>query len=176
MAFEQKLWAYSSTSELLRLPERWEEIIASGHGSFGEWSPLGSRLPELLFLVVPGTATEQVPTCGFRRNSSNLDKAPEIRDSVRLRSFETFLVLVSSISSETWDMYSWAISGSTVFCNWLFLVFSGVSLETVANFLFFLKVAKRLKENFCQQRTLKWSFLFWSTVIISSYYEAKGFQ
>ena len=84
------LWRYSSTSELFRLPEWLEETIASGQGSFGERSPLGSRFPESLFLDVPGKATEQVRTCGFRRNSSSWDRAPKIRDSVRLNSFESF--------------------------------------------------------------------------------------
>ena len=35
--------------------------------------------------------------------------------------------------------------------DWIFLVFSGVSLETAAIFLLFLKVAMVLKEKFCQQ-------------------------
>ena len=59
---------------------------------------------------------EQVRTCGFRRNSSSFDRAPKIRDFVRLNSFESFLVTVPSIFSETWEMYSWAIFGSSVFC------------------------------------------------------------
>ena len=46
----------------------------------------------LLFLDVPETATEQVRTCGFRRNSSSLAKAPKMRDFVRLNSFEGFFV------------------------------------------------------------------------------------
>ena len=86
------------------------------------------------------TFTEQVRTCGFRRNLSSLDKAPRIRDSVRLKFFESFLLTLPSISSETWEMYSWANSGSSVFCDWLSLAFSGVSLETAANFLLFLKM------------------------------------
>ena len=145
------LWGYSSTSELFRLPEWWEEILASGRGSFGERSPLGSRFPESLFLVVPGTATEQVRTCGFRRNASSLDRSPKIRDSVRLNSFESFLITLPSISSETCETYSWAISGSSVFCNWPFLAFSAVFLETAANFLLILKVAMILRKKFCQR-------------------------
>ena len=62
----------------------------------------------------------------------------------------------------------WATSGSSVFCNWLFLVYSGVSLETAASFFLFLKVAMILREKFSQQWRLNWSFLFQSTVIISS--------
>ena len=36
------LWGYSSTSELFRLPEWWEETIALGQESFGERFPFGS--------------------------------------------------------------------------------------------------------------------------------------
>ena len=63
-----------------------------------------SRLSESLFLDVPGTATVQVQTYGFRRNSPNFDKVPKIRDPVLLNSFESFLVNLPSISSETWEM------------------------------------------------------------------------
>ena len=94
------LWGYSSTVELFRLPEWWKETIASGQWSFGEWSPLGSRFSELLFLDVLGTATEQVRTYMFRRTSSSLDRALIIRDFVNLNSFESFLVTLPSISSE----------------------------------------------------------------------------
>ena len=51
---------------------------------------MGSRFSESLFLDVPGTATEQVRTCAFRRNSSSLDRATKIRDSARLNSFFLF--------------------------------------------------------------------------------------
>ena len=158
----QSVWGYSSTSELFRWPEWWEEHTTSGQGSFRERSPVCSRFSELLFLEVPATATEQVHTCGCRRNSSSFDRAPKIRDSVRLNSFESFLVTLPSIPSETWEMYSWANSGSSVFCDRLFLVFSGVSLETAANFLLFPNVAKILREKFCQWWRLNWSFIFYN--------------
>ena len=135
-----------------------KEILTSGQASIGERSPLGSRFPESLFLVVPRTATDQVQTRGFKRNSSSLDRPLKIRDPVRLKSFQSFLVTVPSISWETCEMYSWAISGWSVFCDWLFLVFSGVSFETAASFLLF-KVAKILREKFCQQWRLNWFFL-----------------
>ena len=126
MQVQLELWGYSSISELFGFPEWWEEIIASGQGSFAERSPLASGISESLLLDVPGTATEQVRTCRFRRNSSSLDKAPKILVSVPLNSFESFLVTLLSIDSETWEMYFWAISGSSVFCYCLFLVFLGV--------------------------------------------------
>ena len=99
-----RLWGHSSTSELLRWPEWWELYTTSGQGSFRKRSPVGPRFSESLFLDVPGTATEQVRTCGFRRNLSSLDRAPNMRHSVRLNSFESFLVTLPSISSETWEM------------------------------------------------------------------------
>ena len=70
-------------------------------GSSEGRSPLVSRFSRSLFLEVPGTATEQVRTCGFRRNSSSFDKAPKILDSVLLNSFESFFVTLPPISSET---------------------------------------------------------------------------
>ena len=171
--FKMQLWLDSSSSEPFRLPEWLVENIASGQGSLRERSPMGSRFSESLFLDVPGRATEQVRTCGFRRNSSSLDKAPKKRDSVRLSSFESFSVTLPSISSETWEIYSWAISESSVFCGWLFLVFSGVSLEIADNFLLFLKVAMILREKFCQLWRLNWSFNFKTKVLISFYYDGK---
>ena len=51
---------------------------------------MSSRFPESLFLDNPGMAREEVRTCGFRRNSSFLDRAPKIRNSLRVNSFESF--------------------------------------------------------------------------------------
>ena len=154
------VWGYSSISKLFRVPGWWEENLISGQGSSMEPSPVGSRFSELLFLDVPGTATEQVRASGFRRNSSSFDRAAKIRDSVLLNSFQSFLVTLPSISSETWEIYSWALPGSSVFCDWIFLVFSGVFLETAANFLLFLKIAMILRKEVCQQWKLNRSFYF----------------
>ena len=124
-----------------------EKIISFwGMDCLKQWSQVVSQFSELLCLDVPGTATEQVRTCGFRRNLSSFDKAPMIRDSVLLNSFESFLVTLPSISSETWEMYSWVSSGSSVFCALLFLAPSGVSLETADNFPLFLNVSMLLRE------------------------------
>ena len=89
---------------LFKWPEIGEEYPTSGQRSSEERSPVVSPFSELLLLDVPGTATEQVRTFGFRRNSSSFDKAPKIRDSVLLNSFESFLVGLSSNFSETWEM------------------------------------------------------------------------
>ena len=136
---------------------------------------MGSRFSELLFLDVPGTATEQIRTCGFRRKSSGLDKAPKIPDSVRLNSFEIFLVTLPSISSETWVMYYSATPWFSVFCDWLFLVFSVVSLKTVADFLLFLNVAITLTENLSVVKT-ELTFCFFRQYVVLLFYEGKGFN
>ena len=162
------LWGHSSTSALFWWPESWEEYTTSGQGSFRGRSQLSSRFSELLFLDVPGTAMEHVRTCGFRRNSSSSDKAPKIQDSVRLKSFENFLVTLPLISSETWEVYTWTNSGSSVFWALLFLVLSVVFLETAASFLLFLKVAIVLRETILSavKTELKFHFVqqWWSPV------------
>ena len=99
---------------------------------------------------VLGTVPEQVHTCGLRRNSSNFDKAAKIRDSVRLNCWDSFLVTLPSISSDTWVMYSSVIPGANVFCDKPFLALSCVSLEMAARFRLFFSVAimrKRKKLN-----------------------------
>ena len=136
---------------------------------------MGSGSSELLFLDVPGTATEQVRTCGFRRNLSSLDKASNMRDSVRLNFWESLLVTFSSVSSETWVMYSSAIPGISVFCDWLFLVFSGVSPETAANFLLFVNVSIILTEKLVSSED--WSDVYFPKQIGRLlFFEGKGFS
>ena len=168
------MWWVSSSYEPFRLLQWWEENTASGQGSFRERCPVGSRFPESLFLDVPGTATEQIRPCGFRRNSSSLDRAPKI--CVWLNSFERFLVTLPLTSSETWGMYSWAISRSSVFSDWLFLVFPGVSPETAAKFLLFVKFAMILRQKFCQLWRLNWSFLFYNKNVIIILIKGKSFN
>ena len=69
-------------------------------------------------------------------------------------------------------MYSSAIPGLSVFCDWLFPVFSGVSLETATNFLLFLNVAMILREKLCQFWRLNW-FLSITNMSISSIMKEK---
>ena len=64
------LWGWSSVSGLFIRPEWWQKYPTSGQGSSEERSPVVSRFSEILFLDVPGTATEQVRTCGLRRSLS----------------------------------------------------------------------------------------------------------
>ena len=72
--------------------------------------------------------------------------------------WKVFLVTLPLISSETWEMYFWAISASNGFCGWMFMILLGGSLETAAHFLFFLQVDLILREKFCQQWILNWGF------------------
>ena len=87
----------------------------------------------------------------FKRNSSNLDRAPKMRDSVLLYSWESFLVTLPSISSETCVIYSSLILGTDVFRDRPFLGCSSCrSLVTAANFRLFLNVAIFWRENATQ--------------------------
>ena len=108
---------------------------------------LGSRFSELMLLDVPGTATEQVRTCGFRRNSSSFDSAPKIRDSVLLNSFESFFSYsLFDLFRNLRDIVLSQFRVNCVLCSTV-PVLSGVSLETAASFFFFLRVAMLLSEN-----------------------------
>ena len=95
---------------------------------------------------VPGTIPECFRICGLRRNSSNLDRAPKMRDFVLLNSWDSFQVTLPSISSETCVIFSSLILGTDVFRDWPFLECSScVPLATAANFHLFLNVAIFLK-------------------------------
>ena len=156
-----ELWWVYSCSESFILLEWQAENTASGQELPRERSPGGFPV---FWAVVPGCQT-----CGFRRNSSILDKVHKLRDSVRLNYLENFLMTLPSLSSETWEMYSGAIPGSSVFCDWLFLVLSGVSLETAANFFLFLSVAMILREKLCQLWRQNWFFNLyqkWQSLLI----------
>ena len=91
-----------------------------------------------VFQNVPGTVPDCVCICGFERSSSNLDRAPEMRDSVLLSSREKHIVTLPSIRLETWVLFSSLTLGT----DWPFLGCSlWDSLATTANSPFFLKVA-----------------------------------
>ena len=124
-----------------RVPLQDEDRSSWERSSFGSW------FYTILFRKVPGTVPECVRICGFRRNSSNLDRASNMRDFVLLNSWGSFLVTLPSISSETCVIFSSLILGTDVFRDWSFLEFSAcVSLVTAANFRLFLNVAIFLKE------------------------------
>ena len=103
-------------------------------------------LSTFVFRNVSGTVPECIRICWSRRNSSNLDRVPKMRDSVLLYPWDSFLVTLPSISSESCVLYSSLILGTDVFPDWPFLGFSScVSLVTAANFRLFLNVANFLK-------------------------------
>ena len=88
-----------------------------------------------LFRNVLGTVPECVRICEFKSKSSNLNRAHKMRDSGMLNSWDTFLMTLSSICSETCVIYSSLILGTDVLRDWPFLRFSSsVSLVKAANF------------------------------------------
>ena len=122
------------------------KMPASGWGSLWESSSFVPWFSTFVFRNFPGTVSECVRICWFKRNSSNLDRAPKMRDCVLLNSWDRFLLTLSSISSETCGIYSSLILGTDVFRDWPFLGFSScVSLVTAANLRLFLNVAIFLK-------------------------------
>ena len=123
------------------------KMPASGWGSLWELSSFVPWFSTFVFRNVPGTVPECVVICGFKRNSSNLDRAPKMRDYVLLNSWDSFLMTLPSISSENCVIYSSLILGTDVFRDWPFLgCSSSVYLVTAANFRLFLNVAIFLKE------------------------------
>ena len=94
---------------------------ASGWGSLWESSSFVPWFSTFVFRNVPGTVLECVCICWFERNSSNLDRASEMRDSILLNYWDSFLVILPSISSETCVIYSSLILGTDVFRDWPFL-------------------------------------------------------
>ena len=138
-------WA-SPVSESIEWRDWQTEGPTSGWGSLWDSSSFVPWFSTSVFRNVPGTVPECVRICWFKRNSSNLDRVPKMRDCVLLNSWDSFLVTLPSISSETCVIYSSLILGTDVFRDWLFLGFSScVSLVTAANFRLFLNVAIFLK-------------------------------
>ena len=122
------------------------KMPASGWGSLWESSSFVPWFSTFVFRNVPGTVLECVCICWFERNSSNLVRAPKMRGSVLLNSWDSFLPTLPSFSSETFVIYSSLILGTDVFRDWPLLgCSSGVSLVTAANFRLFLNVAIFLK-------------------------------
>ena len=150
-------------------------------GEFWERSPLGSRFSTSLFRDVPETVLSSVRTRGFKKNSSNLNRPPKIRDSVLLNSWDIFVVILPSISSETCVMSSSVIPGTNMHCDWPFVGCSCVSLKllpTFAGFLMLPSLGEKMFNNsedwiilyFNNQfrRKTKSVFSIWSIVTIST--------
>ena len=121
-------------------------ILAAEDACFRMRITLAVVLIRSLVFHVCVPVSECVCICWLKRNSSNLDRAPKMRDSVRLNSWDSSLLTLPSISSETCVIYSSLILGTDVFRDWPFLGFSScVSPVTAANFRLFLSVAIFLK-------------------------------
>ena len=102
--------------------ENWlRETFASSWGLIWERSSFGSWFSILEFQDVSGTDLEWSRTSGFRRNSSSLEKAPNVRRSVLLNSWENFFVTLPSTSSDTWEIKSSCNLGTFVSGTWIFL-------------------------------------------------------
>ena len=107
------------------------KMPASGWWSLWESSSFVPWFSTPVFRNVPGTVLECVVICWLKTNSSNLDRAPKMRDSVRPNSWDSFLVTLPSIVSENCVIYSSLILGTDVFRDWPFLEISScVSLVT----------------------------------------------
>ena len=143
------------------------------------WGTIPIGFP-VAWVAVPGCSQNGYWTSSYLWVQKKFVKFRQSTQNTRLCPTEFFWelpVTLPSISSEIWEMYSWAISGSSVFCDWLFLVLSGVSLETAASFLLFLIVAMILKGKILSAEKTELKFLFFkSSVIITSYSEGKGFN
>ena len=109
-------WSVSSN-----FVDRQAENSTSGLGSFWERSSAGSQFSTFLFQNVFGTVPKSIRTCGLTKNSYFLDRAPKMRDSVLLNSWDGFSLTLPSISSETSVMYPLVIPGTNVFYDWPFL-------------------------------------------------------
>ena len=88
---------------------------ASEWGSLWESSSFVPWFSTFVFRNVPGTVPECVRICEFKKNLSNLDRAPKMRDSVLLHCWDSFLVTLPSTSSKTCVIYSSLILGTDVF-------------------------------------------------------------
>ena len=104
--------------------------------------PVSSWFPESLFNIFPERLRSMSVLAGLAGlagsvENRRLDCAPKLRYSVLHISCNGFIVMLPSISSETWVMYSSVIPRTNVFCDWLFLALF-FSLEQLPNFAFSL--------------------------------------
>ena len=146
ICFCLKLWEVSSGLESVRLLARQAENSPAGWVSFWKRSPFCSGFSTSVFRNVPGVIPEDVRFYGFKRNFSNLESAPKMRDSVLLNFWDSFIVTLPPISSETCAVWYSVIPRAAKFCDWLFLGYSCVPLAIAANSLLFHSVAINLKE------------------------------
>ena len=85
--------------------------------------PTGFPVP---WVAVPGCSRNDYGTSPNLWVQKKFVKFRQRTQNTWLRTAEffwKFLVTLPSISFETWEMYSWVIPGSSVFCDWLLLLF-----------------------------------------------------
>ena len=100
----------------------------------------------VFYIRVPGCSQNGYGVCPYlwvqKSNSSNLDRAPKMRDSILLNIWEKFLVTLPSISSQTWVIYTSLILGMDVYRDWPFPGCSFcVFLDMITSFHLFLNIA-----------------------------------
>ena len=102
----------------------------------------------------------ECPYPWIQENSSISGRAPEMRDSVLMNYWDSFLVTLPSIFSETCVTYGSLIVGTNVFRDWPFLRCSSCAfLEMAASFRLILNVAIFLKGKMLESGD-DWS-IFW---------------
>ena len=133
------MWEVSSGPESTEMLVLRVENSTSGWGSLKERSAVGSRFSRSLFRDNLRTVPESVRTCGFKSNSSNLDRARRMRDAVLLSSWDSFSATLPSISTKTCMMYSSVTSEMDVVLRLAvpsdFFSFSFEQLPAFAGFL-----------------------------------------
>ena len=103
----------------------------------------------VFYVCVPGCSRNGSgvsPYVWVQKNSCSLDRAPKMRDSVQLNSWDSFLATLSSISSKTCVMYSSLILGRDVFRDWPFLGCSSCFSWNGHHFSLVSQCCHRLKE------------------------------
>ena len=177
----QKLTYYVPLHEVMSLSLHWIILIIrvlSGEQRFGtgiDYETISSGFP-VFWVVVRGCSRKSYGTSPNLWVLKKIFKLKQSNEKAWFRPAEFFGTFFSDLSFNFFrnlKMYSWAIPGSIVFCDWVFLVFSGAYLETAANILLFLKVAMIVGEKFCQLWRLNWIFKYISKAKFSSYHASK---
>ena len=114
-------WKASSGSESNEMRHWQTENATSGWVSVWERSPDGFSFSTSVFRDFPGRVPESVRICEFRNNLRILDRAPSLRDSVLLNSWDSLLVTLLSISVETCVMFCSLKLETDVYRDWSFL-------------------------------------------------------
>ena len=99
-----------------------------------------------------------------------------MRDSVLLTSWDTFLVTLPSITSQTCVMYSSVIPRARGFCDWLFLGSTCVLPALAANFILFGHFREKVHQCWRLKKCVSFKTNFEFNENVISPFEVKGFQ